>query len=196
LVSGACWTATRQANSTGSRRARRGGRRAGDHRQGRPSLRRVPADDEAEIERLYRTRYHGFTARHFYDLLVRDHLCRWSYAWTKLFLQSKGLLERAPRRGAHRRRRPRRPLPGMLLYQDGSRHEWLAGQPAMDLIVTMDDATSENYAAFLVVEEILPQPFGHSWMCLARVVCRSLHIPTAAVTTCRASCVRTSSGRV
>ena len=92
-----------------------------------PSPKRVPSDDEAEIERLYRTRYRGFTARHFHDLLVRDHLCRWSYTWTKLFLQSKGLLERAPRRGAHRRKRPRRPLPGMMLHQDGSRHAWLAG---------------------------------------------------------------------
>jgi hypothetical protein len=124
-----------------------------DLRLGRPSPKRVPADDEAEIERLYRTRYLGFTARHFHDLLVRDHLCRWSYAWTKLFLQSKGLLERAPRRGAHLRRRPRRLLPGMMLHQDGSCHEWLAGQAAMDLIVTMDDATSEIYSAFLLEEE-------------------------------------------
>jgi transposase len=124
-----------------------------DRRLGRPSPKRVPVDDEREIERLYRTRYLGFTARHFHDLLVRDHLCRWSYTWTKLFLQSKGLLERAPRRGAHRRRRPRRPLPGMMLHQDGSRHEWLAGREPMDLIVTMDDATSEIYSAFLVEEE-------------------------------------------
>jgi transposase len=124
-----------------------------DRRLGRPSPKRVPADDEAEIERLYRTRYRGFTARHFHDLLVRDHLCRWSYTWTKLFLQSKELLERAPRRGAHRRKRPRRPLPGMMLHQDGSRHAWLADQPAMDLIVTMDDATNEIYSAFLVDEE-------------------------------------------
>ena len=124
-----------------------------DRRLGRPSPKRVPADAEAEIERLYRTRYRGFTARHFHDLLVRDHLCRWSYTWTKLFLQSKGLLERAPRRGAHRRKRPRRPLPGMMLHQDGSRHQWLAGQAAMDLIVTMDDATNEIYSAFLMEEE-------------------------------------------
>jgi transposase len=116
-----------------------------DRRLGRPSAKRVPADDEAEIERLYRTRYRGFTARHFHEHLVRDHLCRWSYTWTKLFLQSKGLLERAPRRGAHRRKRVRRPLPGMMLHQDGSRHEWLAGRAPMDLIVTMDDATNEIY---------------------------------------------------
>ena len=80
-----------------------------DRRLGRPSPKRVPVDDEAEIERLYKTRYHGFTARHFDEHLVRDHLYRWSYTWTKRFLQSKGLLEWAPRRGAHRRRRLRRP---------------------------------------------------------------------------------------
>src|SRR6202167_2041810 len=124
-----------------------------DRRLCRPSPKRVPADDEAEIERLYRTRYRGFTARHFHDLLVRDRLFRWSYTWTKLFLQSKGLLDKAPRRGVHRRKRPRRPLPGMMLHQDGSRHAWLVGQTAMDLIVTMDDATSEIYSGFLVEEE-------------------------------------------
>src|SRR5580765_8353726 len=124
-----------------------------DRRLGRRSPKRVPLTDEAEIERLYRTRYKGFNARHFHEHLVREHCHRWSYTWTKLFLQSKGLLEKAPRRGAHRRKRPRRPLPGMMLHQDGSRHEWLADQPAMDLIVTMDDATSEICSAFLVEEE-------------------------------------------
>ena len=90
-----------------------------DRRLGRPSGKRVPVDDEAEVERLYRTRYRGFTAQHFHEHLVRDHLFRWSYTWTKLFLQSKGLLEKAPRRGVHRRKRQRRPLPGMMLHQDG-----------------------------------------------------------------------------
>ncbi len=124
-----------------------------DRRLGRASSKRVPPDDEAEIERLYRTRYQGFNARHFHEHLVGEHQFRWSYTWTKLFLQSKGLLEKAPRRGVHRRKRPRRPLPGMMLHQDGSRHVWLADHPAMDLIVTMDDATSAIYAASLVEEE-------------------------------------------
>jgi len=124
-----------------------------DRRLGRASGKRVPPEREQEVERLYRMRYAGFTARHFHEHLVSDHQFRWSYTWTKLFLQSKGLLARAPRRGAHRRRRPRRPLPGMMLHQDGSRHGWLAGQPALDLIVTMDDATSEIYSAFLTDEE-------------------------------------------
>ena len=65
----------------------------------------------------------------------------------------KGLLAKAKRRGAHRRKRPRRPLPGMMLHQDGSRHVWLGGGPPLDLMVTMDDATNEIYSAFLVEEE-------------------------------------------
>lgn len=101
----------------------------------------------------YRDRYGGFTAKHFHEHLVRDHGFRWGYTWTKTFLQGRGLSSAAPRRGAHRRKRPRRPLPGMMLHQDASRHEWVAGQPACDLVVTLDDATSAIYSAILVAEE-------------------------------------------
>ncbi|HEX3883251.1 MAG TPA: ISNCY family transposase, partial [Stellaceae bacterium] len=124
-----------------------------DRRLGKASGKRVPVDREEEVEQLYRMRYGGFTARHFHEHLVREHGFLWGYTWTKTFLQSKGLLHRAPRRGAHRRKRPRRPLPGMMLHQDGSRHAWVAGEDVMDLIVTMDDATNEIYSAFLVAEE-------------------------------------------
>jgi transposase len=124
-----------------------------DRRLGHASGKRVPVDRGDEVEALYRTRYSGFTAKHFHEHLVRDHSFNWGYTWTKAFLQSKGLLERAKSRGAHRRKRPRRPLPGMMLHQDGSRHEWVAGLDAMDLIVTMDDATNTIYSASLVAEE-------------------------------------------
>lgn len=124
-----------------------------DRRLGAVSGKRVPGEREAEVEALYRDRYRGFTAKHFHEHLVRDHGFRWGYTWTKTFLQSKGLLEKAARRGAHRRKRPRRPLPGMMLHQDGSRHAWLNGEPALDLIVTLDDATGAIYSAFLVEEE-------------------------------------------
>jgi transposase len=124
-----------------------------DRRIGKASGKRVPVDRCEEVERLYRTRYQGFTARHFHEHLVRDHRFAWSYSWTKAFLQSRNLLPKAERRGAHRRKRPRRPLPGMMLHQDASRHAWLAEGPALDLVVTMDDATSGIYSAFLVEEE-------------------------------------------
>ena len=124
-----------------------------DRRLGKASGKRVPSDWSDEVEALYRTRYAGFTAKHFHEHLVKEHNFGWGYTWTKTFLYSKGLLEKAKRRGAHRRKRERRPLPGMMLHQDGSMHVWLAGQPALDLIVTLDDATSAIYSAFLIEEE-------------------------------------------
>ena len=124
-----------------------------DRRLGKASGKRVPVDRSDEVEALYRERYQGFTAKHFHEHLVRRHNFSWGYTWTKTFLHSKGLLEKAKRRGAHRRKRPRRPMPGMMLHQDGSRHVWLKGQPALDLIVTLDDATGAISSAFLVEEE-------------------------------------------
>ena len=124
-----------------------------DRRLGKASGKRVPSDRSDEVEALYRTRYAGFTAKHFHEHLVKEHNFSWGYTWTKTFLYSKGLLEKAKRRGVHRRKRERRPLPGMMLHQDGSMHVWLAGQPALDLIVTLDDATSAIYSAFLIEEE-------------------------------------------
>ena len=124
-----------------------------DRRLGRRSGRAVPEDEASEVGRLFRELYAGFTAKHFHEHLVREHGFRWSYSWTKGFLQGGGYLTRAPRRGAHRRKRPRRPLVGMMLHQDGSRHAWLAGQGSLDLVITLDDATSAIYSAILVEEE-------------------------------------------
>jgi transposase len=126
----------------------------GDRRLGKPSPKRVPAATAAQVERLYRERYAGFTAKHFHEHLVRDHEFRFGYTWTKTFLHARGLLRAAPRRGAHRRKRPRRPMAGMMLHQDGSRHRWIpALERSFDLIVTLDDATGELYSGFLVDEE-------------------------------------------
>jgi transposase len=124
-----------------------------DRRLGRLSGRAVPEEEADEVGRLYRERYAGFTAKHFHEHLVRGHGFRWGYTWTKTYLQDRGLLAKAPRRGAHRRKRPRRPMVGMMLHQDASTHVWLLGQGPLDLVVTLDDATSEIYSAILVEEE-------------------------------------------
>lgn len=124
-----------------------------DRRLGKASGRRVPADRAEEVERLYRERYQGFTVKHFHEHLVRDHGFGWGYTWTKLHLQWAGVVAKAPRKGAHRRKRERRPVPGMMLHQDGSRHAWLEGEAPLDLIVTLDDATGAIHSAFLIEEE-------------------------------------------
>jgi transposase len=86
-----------------------------DRRRGNAAHNRAPETEADSVEVLYRTRYAGFTAKHFHEHLVNQGF-RWGYTWTKSLLQRRGLLPRAQRRGAHRRRRPRRPLPGMLLH--------------------------------------------------------------------------------
>ena len=124
-----------------------------DRRLGKPSPRRAAEDELARARGLYAEMYDGFTVKHFHEKLMERHGYRLGYTVTRLALQASGQVKRAPRRGAHRRKRPRRPLPGMLLHQDAARHAWLAGRPALDLVVTLDDATSEIYSAFLVAEE-------------------------------------------
>src|SRR3974390_2478245 len=121
-----------------------------DRRRGRASGRRAPVDQIGFVIEQYRTRYWDFTVKHFHESLQAEHGFRLGYTWTKAVLQSRGLVRVAPKRSAHRKKRPRRPLPGMMLFQDGSRHEWLAGPPELDLIVTPDDATSEICLGFLV----------------------------------------------
>ena len=124
-----------------------------DRRLGKPSSRRAAEGELARARGLYAEMYDGFTVKHFHEKLMERHGYRLGYTVTRLALQASGQVKRAPRRGAHRRKRPRRPLPGMLLHQDAARHAWLAGRPALDLVVTLDDATSEIYSAFLVAEE-------------------------------------------
>ena len=113
----------------------------------------MPVDEVARVLELFETRYWDFTAKHFHEELVAEHGCERSNNWVRLTLQVHGRRRVAPRRGARRRKRARRALPGVMAHQDGSRHEWLAGRPPLDLIVTMDDATSEIYSAFFVEEE-------------------------------------------
>ena len=123
-----------------------------DRRLGRASLRRAGVDEVMAMLTLFDTRYWDFTAKHFWEKLVSEHDFKRSYNWVRLSLQAHGRTHSAPRRGAHRRKRPRRPLAGMMLHQDGSTHHW-AGDQSWDLIVTMDDATSDIYSAFFVAEE-------------------------------------------
>jgi len=124
-----------------------------DRRLGKASPKRVPSAERERMLELYRGTYRGWNVKHFHEHLKRDHHFRWGYTFVKTQLHVAGLVERAKKRGAHRRKRERKPCEGMMLHQDGSRAAWLAGEAPLDLIVTMDDATSMIYSAFLVEEE-------------------------------------------
>jgi len=122
-----------------------------DKRLTQASFRRAPVDEVMAVSDQYTSRHRGWNVKHFYRWYQRDGGKR-SYTWVKSTLQSRGLVSKAARRSAHRKRRDRAPLPGMMLHQDGSNHEWVIGKK-WDMIVTMDDATSEHYSMFFVDEE-------------------------------------------
>jgi len=124
-----------------------------DRRKGRPSDKRVPLAKVEEVLGLYRDVYFDLNIRHFHEKLSAEHGIELSYTWVQKALQGAGLVARGKRRGKHRRRRERRPLPGMLLHIDGSKHRWFGDERWYDLIVILDDATSEIYYAQLVEEE-------------------------------------------
>jgi len=124
-----------------------------DKRRGQPSPKRVPLATVEKVLALYRERYFDLNVRHFHEKLGELHAIDLSYTWVKSVLQGAGLVARQRQRGAHRKRRPRRPLPGMLLHIDGSRHQWFQDERWYDLIVILDDATSEIYYAQLTEEE-------------------------------------------
>ncbi|MDZ7713382.1 MAG: helix-turn-helix domain-containing protein [Rhodovibrio sp.] len=98
-----------------------------DRRLGKISPHRVPVDEVARIAALYEQRYTGWTVKHFHERARDQHGLNRSYGWTKSVLQARGLVAKAPKRSAHRKKRPRRPVPGMLLHQDGSRPAWMPG---------------------------------------------------------------------
>src|SRR3954451_20543532 len=129
-----------------------------DRRRGRASGRRAVVDEIEWVIEEFRTRYFDFTAKHFHEAIHGRPMADGTpfsrgYTWTKSVLQVRGLVSKAPKRSAHRKKRARRPLPGLLLFQDGSKHAWLPQGPPLDLVVTLDDATSAMLSAVLVEEE-------------------------------------------
>src|SRR5215469_4267539 len=124
-----------------------------DRRRGKPSPKRVPLATVEAVLGLYREKYFDLNVRHFHEKLKSEHQIGLSYSWVKASLQGAGLVGRQRQRGVHRKRRPRRPLPGMLLHIDGSHHQWFQDERWYDLIVILDDATSEIYYAQLVEDE-------------------------------------------
>lgn len=122
-----------------------------DRRLEQASHRRAPVDEVMALTEQYRTRHSGWNIKHFHGWYQRAGGSR-SYTWVKKRLQEAALVPKAKKRGAHRKRRERSALPGMMIHQDGSTHEWVIGQK-WDLIVTMDDATNEHYSMFFVDEE-------------------------------------------
>lgn len=124
-----------------------------DYRKRSPSPKRIAVEVLEQVLQLYREKYFDFNVQHFHEKLKEEHGIQQSYTWVKTALQEAGLVERRKKRGSHRKRRPRRPMPGMMLHIDASEHDWFQDGRKYELIVILDDATSEIYYAQLVEAE-------------------------------------------
>ena len=124
-----------------------------DQRRGKRSVHRVPMEVAEKVLELFQTTYCDYSVRHFHEKLDQEHGIQLSYSWVKQALQGAGLVGKRKKRGSHRRRRERKPLPGMMLHIDGSKHRWFNDDRYYDLVIILDDATSEIYYAQLVEEE-------------------------------------------
>ncbi len=122
-----------------------------DRRSLGSSPRRAPADEIADVVNSYNTQHEGWNVKQFYNW-YRSTGGERSYNWVRIRLQEAGAVQKLPRRGLHRLRFERASRPGLRLHQDGCRHEWMAGRQC-DLVVTMDDATSEHYSMILCGRE-------------------------------------------
>ena len=122
-----------------------------DKRLTQASHRRAAVDEVTALVDLYRAKYFDWNVSHFHDQYREQGGTR-SYTWVKKELQQAQVVSRSKRKGRHRKRREASALPGMMIHQDGSTHEWVSGQK-WDLISTMDDATNEHYSLFFCDEE-------------------------------------------
>lgn len=122
-----------------------------DKRITQASSRRAPVDEVLALCNAYKTKYLGWNVSHFHSFYQRDGGER-SYTWVKNTLQNNGLVKKSPKKGHHRKYREPAPMPGLLLHQDASSHQWVYSQ-IWDLVITMDDANNEHYSMFFVPEE-------------------------------------------
>ncbi len=123
-----------------------------DKRMDQVSHHRAPVDEVLRLEALYKERYDGWNVKHFFERYEDEHQGQRCYTWVKTRLQEKRLIKKGKRKGRHRKKRDRVPLTGLMIHQDASTHYWVANEK-WDLVITMDDATSDIYSAIMVEQE-------------------------------------------
>jgi len=129
--------------------------------RGKPSPRKTPAETEARVIELRRTKYGEdilpdvIGDRQFTELLSEREGIHLSYETVRVLLRRAGIPPKHPKKKPkHRSRRERKPQPGMILQVDGSSHAWFPfNEERYTLILAIDDADSRVvYAHFCNAE--------------------------------------------
>ena len=116
-----------------------------DKRLAKAAHNAAPVDEVFRLIKMYKSSYLDYNTLHFYDKCRQYHKGTRSYNWVKKILQHQDLKECSKKKGKHRKKRSRQPMPGMMIHQDASTHKLVEGA-YWDLVVTMDDATSTIYS--------------------------------------------------
>ena len=138
-----------------------------DRRLSQVSKRRASAAEVDHVVALYKCSFVGWNVAHFHSKYKAETGGARSYSWLKTVLQGAGVVKASRRRGKHRIKRERAPLPGMLVHQDASTHRWVP-QQVWDLVVTMDDATGEHTSMFFCDQEGTASSFHGIGQTIAR----------------------------
>jgi hypothetical protein len=138
-----------------------------DKRLSQISKRRASQAEVDHVVALYKSGFAGWNVAHFHTKYKAECAGARSYSWLKTVLQGAGVVTTAKRRGKHRIKRERAPLPGMLMHQDASTHRWVNDQ-VWDLVVTMDDATGEHTSMFFCDQEGTASSFHGIGQTIAR----------------------------
>jgi hypothetical protein len=138
-----------------------------DRRLSQVSKRRASGAEVDQVVALYKSGFAGWNVAHFHSKYKAETGGARSYSWLKSVLQGAGVVKASRRRGKHRIKRERAPLPGMLVHQDASTHHWVA-QEVWDLVVTMDDANGEHTSMFFCDQEGTASSFHGIGQTIAR----------------------------
>ena len=101
---------------------------------------------------LYKSGFAGWNVAHFHSKYRAELSGARSYSWLKSVLQGAGVVKACKVRGKHRIKRERMPMAGMMIHHNASTHRWVP-EAVWDLVVTMDDATSEHTSRFFCAQE-------------------------------------------
>jgi transposase len=142
--------------------------------RGRPSPRRMPAEERERIVRLMVGKYAGVNDSHLTEKLrTVERLPLSRELVRRLRIEAKLPAKRKRRAPKHRSRRERVAREGMRVLIDGSAHDWLEGRgPRFTLVGAIDDATGRILA--LIVREVEDM---HGYLAMLEAVLRQHGVP-------------------
>ena len=114
---------------------------------------------------LYKSSFAGWNVAHFHSKYKAELSV--ARSWLKSVLQGAGVVKACKVRGKHRIKRECMPMAGMMIHQDASTHRWVP-EAVWDLVVTMDDATSEHTSMFFCAQEGTASSFHGLGQTIAR----------------------------